>query len=141
MTLDSDDPPVVVVERLRARAKEWRESTLTTRARAAGIIGWVLGEAGQRIVLRPLIVGQNGWLPHFVGEVRATESGSRVIGELRLHWFSRGFMLVWFTVSRARLCWHCSSRSQMRRGNGDRACSCLHAWWDRRSRLLPSAIG
>ncbi len=88
-------PPDVVRDRLRERAKEWRESALTSTARDAGILGWVVREKSDRIILRAQISGRNSFMPHFVGVVHPYASGSCVKGELRLNWFSRLLMLGW----------------------------------------------
>ena len=97
LSIASELPPNVVRDRLRARAKEWRESALTETANKAGIIGWRVKECGERITVRARMGGSNAFLPHFVGVVRASGAGSRLSGELRLSWYPRLFMTVWFT--------------------------------------------
>jgi hypothetical protein len=96
--ITSSQPPEVVRDRLRERAKEWRESALTSTAREAGILGWVVREKSGHIILRPRIAGRNSFAPHFVGVVDPHASGSCIRGELRLNWFSRLVMLIWLTV-------------------------------------------
>jgi hypothetical protein len=94
----SELPPNTVRDSLRARAEEWRESMLTATGNRAGVIGWRLKEKGERITIRARISGRNDFLPHFVGVVRASDSGSLIVGELRCSWYARLFTTVWFTA-------------------------------------------
>lgn len=96
VSIASELPPNVIRDRLRARAKEWRESTLTETATKAGIIGWRVKEDGECVTVRARTRGGNAFLPHFVGIVRASDAGSHLSGELRISWYPRLFMFVWF---------------------------------------------
>jgi hypothetical protein len=96
LDITSSDPPAIVLQRLRGVTSEWRESQLTPAARRASILGWKLRESGDTFVVRARIAGRNGFLPRFVGTVEASPSGSHIVGQLRLNWFSRIFMTVWF---------------------------------------------
>jgi len=88
-----------VAEALRAASAEWRESKLGVAARGAGIQGWKVRVRDTRIVVRPRIGGANAsaFIPHFVGQVNTTGMGPVLVGELRLSWHSRVFMLVWLS--------------------------------------------
>ena len=97
--LDSAAAPDAVVGALQATAAEWRESKLSDAARAGGILGWKVRMRGDRIVIRARIGGRNGFLPHFVGRVNTAPGGSVLIGELRLSWFPRMFMLIWLSLA------------------------------------------
>ena len=91
--------PEAVVEALQATAAEWRESKLSAAERAAGILGWKVRIRDDRVVVRARISGRNGFFPHFVGRLRTTSSGSVLVGEIRLNWFSRLFMLIWLSLA------------------------------------------
>ena len=98
VSIASELPPNVVRDHLCARAKEWRESALTETAKKAGIIGWRVKENGERITVRARMGGRNSFVPHFVGFVHASGTGSLLCGDLRLSWHSRLFMTIWLTA-------------------------------------------
>jgi hypothetical protein len=95
--IESTLPPSVIIEAVQAVGKEWRESTLSPTARAAGVLGWTVRVGEARFVIHARIRGRNSFFPYFVGVVQDTPAGSIIDGELRLNWFSRGFMIVWST--------------------------------------------
>jgi hypothetical protein len=88
-----------VAEALRAASAEWRESKLGAAGRGIGILGWKVRVRDARIVVRPRIGGvrASGFIPHFVGQVSITGTGPVLVGELRLSWHARTFMLVWLS--------------------------------------------
>src|SRR5262245_44418947 len=90
-----------VAEALRAASAEWRESKLGAAGRGVGILGWKVRVRDARIVVRPRIGGVNasGFIPHFVGHVSTTGTGPVLVGELRLSWHSRAFMLIWLSFA------------------------------------------
>jgi hypothetical protein len=99
LRLESAASAAEVEHALRIAGAEWRESTLSASARAAGILGWKVRLSSGRVVIRARIGGQNGFLPHFVGRLRDVPTGSVLEGELRLSWFPRAFMLLWLTLA------------------------------------------
>lgn len=85
-----------LAEALRLAGAEWRESTLASTARAAGILGWKVRVQNDEIIVRARIAGRNGFLPYFSGRIVDAGVGSRLSGELRLGVFTRAFALLWF---------------------------------------------
>ena len=80
LDIESDDPPVVVLERLRRRAADWRESAVNERGRKMHILGWHLSEAEAGIAFGPA----PGSSIVFRGKVLPTPMGSVIRGELRV---------------------------------------------------------
>jgi len=88
--------PGAVLGRLRELAPQRRNQAAAPAARAANIIAWRLSEEPAGITLRPLLMTtqRDSWAPRFVGIVQACESGSRLTGEVRVHWTARLFSSV-----------------------------------------------
>lgn len=79
LDIESDDPPVVVLERLRRCAADWRESAVNERGRKMHILRWHLSEAEAGIAFGPA----RGDIV-FRGKVLPTPMGSVIRGELRV---------------------------------------------------------
>ena len=92
ISLSSRLSPAALLARLRELAPQRRNEKAAPAARAANIIAWKLSEQPDGITLRPLLTTpRDSWAPRFVGVVQAGESGSRLSGEVRVHWTARLF--------------------------------------------------
>jgi hypothetical protein len=95
LTITSTLSPAALADALRTAGAEWREGKLSPAARAAGILGWKVQIREDRVRVRARIAGRNSFAPYFVGIITTGESGALLTGQLRLHPFSRGFLLLW----------------------------------------------
>ena len=99
--MSSDVPPAAVLDRLRRLAANWRGSTLAGPALQAGIHGWSIDERGEGFVVRPRSSLSGAPVAIFEGSVQPSFSGSSICGHIRLHPFTRLFLIVVIVVAAA----------------------------------------
>lgn len=99
ISIRSDQTPDEICRRLDAAANDWKESHLSPAARLAGVIAWKVRRRDGQIVIRARLAGANSFLPRFVGRILPAGEGASIDGELRVHWFTRGFMCIWLVAA------------------------------------------
>ena len=92
--MESGSPPAAVLERLRGLVANWRRSTLAAQAVPADIYGWSIDERGGQLIVRPRSYGFGAPLGIFEGRVQPSPSGSSISGEIRLHPWTRVFLIA-----------------------------------------------
>jgi len=102
LDIESNDPPGVVLERLRRTAADWRESAVNAQGRKMHILRWHLSESEGGIAFAP--TPYRGTV--FRGKVLQTPAGSVIRGQLCFDAATRAAPVIlpilwWFMVTMA----------------------------------------